>query len=80
MADIAIIYAPWNGNAEEMANDIGQPGVLVRQWRNRGFIRPIYWSRIIDEAAKRGFVLTAADFPDNEDTSALTALVQQAAA
>lgn len=51
-----------------MAADIGQLGVTVRQWRNRGKIDQKYWPAIIREAAKRGFALTPADFlPELED-------------
>ncbi len=58
MSKLDPLYEPWNGNAEAMAADIGEPGVKVRQWRNREFIPQEYWQRIMDEAAaKRGKVL-----------------------
>jgi len=57
MSHLAPIYAVWDHNAEAMASDIGEPGVKVRQWRNRGNIPPIYWQRIIDAAAKKGATL-----------------------
>lgn len=71
MSHLKPIYAVWDHNAEAMASDIGEPGVKVRQWRNRGNIPPIYWQRIIDAAAKKGvtlklsqFLPCAADRPD----------------
>lgn len=71
MSHLTPIYAVWDHNAEAMASDIGEPGVKVRQWRNRGNIPPIYWQRIIDAAAKKGWTLKlpqflpgAADRPD----------------
>lgn len=35
MSHLDPIYAAWDHNAEAMASDIGEPGVKVRQWRNR---------------------------------------------
>lgn len=57
MSHLKPIYDAWDGNAEAMATDIGEQGVTVRQWRNRGNIPPQYWPRIIAEAAKRGRAL-----------------------
>lgn len=62
MSHLAPIYAVWDHNAEAMAFDIGEPGVKVRQWRNRGNIPPIYWQRIIDAAAKKGSALKLSQF------------------
>lgn len=57
------IYAPWGGNAEAMATDIGEPGVKVRQWRNRGRIPTRYWPKIIEKALEcRGVELTLEQF------------------
>lgn len=64
MADLANVYAPWAGNAEALATDIGERGVTVRQWRNRGSIHHRYWPKIIAAAAARGFALKADDFLD----------------
>lgn len=50
MSHLKPVYAIWDHNAEAMASDIGEPGVKVRQWRNRGNIPPAYWQRIIDAA------------------------------
>lgn len=52
-----------------MAADIGEQGVTVRQWRNRGNIPAQYWPRIIAEAAKRGVTLEWQQFmpPTDED-------------
>jgi hypothetical protein len=57
MSHLAPIYAAWDDNAEALAADIGEPGVKVRQWRNRNNIPSDYWPRIIEAAAKRGWVL-----------------------
>lgn len=62
MSHLTLIYAVWDHNAEAMASDIGEPGVKVRQWRNRGNIPPIYWQRIIDAAAKKGSALKLSQF------------------
>lgn len=46
-----------------MATDIGESGVTVRQWRNRGNIPPRYWPKIITEAKdKKGANLDLAQF------------------
>ncbi|HEY8604697.1 hypothetical protein [Tsuneonella suprasediminis] len=52
MSHLKPIYAVWDHNAEAMASDIGEPGVKVRQWRNRGNIPATYWQRIIDAALR----------------------------
>lgn len=71
MSKLAPIYAPWKGNAELMAADIGELGVTVRQWRNRGNIPPRYWPKIIDAARGRGGKLDWRDFlPDQQDAAA----------
>lgn len=57
MSHLTPIYAVWQGNAEAMAADIGESGVTVRQWRNRGNIPPKYWPRIIEAAAGKGAAL-----------------------
>ena len=57
MSHLKPIYAAWDHNAEAMATDIGEQGVTVRQWRNRGNIPPQYWPAIIEAAAKRGKAL-----------------------
>jgi hypothetical protein len=62
MSHLAPIYAAWDGNAEAMASDIGQQGVTVRQWRNRGKIPQEHWRAIIDAAARRGKSLTLEQF------------------
>jgi hypothetical protein len=60
------IYAPWKGNASEMARDIEEDAVLTNQWRFRGRIPERYWEKIIVKAASRGFVLTHRDFINPE--------------
>ena len=57
MSHLKPIYEVWDGNAEAMAADIGESGVTVRQWRNRGNIPPHYWPRIISEAKRKGVKL-----------------------
>src|SRR3546814_12305423 len=53
MSHLTPIFAVWDHNAEAMAAAIGEPGVKVRQWRNRGNIPSRYWPRIIAEAKKK---------------------------
>ena len=62
MSHLKPIYAVWDHNAEAMALDIGEPGVKVRQWRNRGNIPPIYWQRIVEAAALKGIALKLSQF------------------
>jgi hypothetical protein len=62
MSHLEPIYAVWNANAEAMASDIGELGVTVRQWRNRGNIPSRYWPKIIEAAQGRGAKLTLAHF------------------
>lgn len=68
MSHLTPIYDVWEGNAEALAADIGESGVTVRQWRNRGNIPPKYWQRIIDEALKKGAALDWVQFmaPDQD--------------
>lgn len=62
MSHLNPIYAIWNGNAEALAADIGELGVTVRQWRNRGNIPAKYWPRIIAAAQAKGVKLPLAQF------------------
>jgi hypothetical protein len=39
--------------AESLAREIGEKGVTVRQWRNRGSIPSRYWPKIIAAADRR---------------------------
>jgi len=57
MSNLAPIYEPWAGNAEQMASDIDENAITVRQWRHRGSIPPKYWRKIIAAAANRGAVI-----------------------
>lgn len=57
MSHLKPIYSVWEDNAEALAADIGELGVTVRQWRNRGNIPPQYWTKIIEAAALRGKLL-----------------------
>jgi hypothetical protein len=67
MSHLKSIYAVWDDNAEALAADIGELGVTVRQWRNRGNIPPQYWTKIIEAAALKGKLLSWQQFvaPDN---------------
>lgn len=62
MSHLEPIYAAWDNNAEAMAADIGELGVTVRQWRNRGKIPLEYWHKIIAAAAQRGVTLELQQF------------------
>lgn len=62
MSHLDPIYAIWNGNAEALATDIGELGVTVRQWRNRGNIPPKYWPKIIAAAKAKGADLALSQF------------------
>jgi hypothetical protein len=62
MSHLKPIYAVWDDNAEALASDIGELGVTVRQWRNRGNIPPEYWNRIISAAARKGSSLELHQF------------------
>ena len=68
MSHLKPIYDVWSGNAEALAADIGETGVKVRQWRNRGNIPPQYWQKIIVAAAAKGIPLQWTDFvaPERE--------------
>ena len=57
MSHLKPIYDVWSGNAEALAADIGEQGVTVRQWRNRGSIPSRYWPKIIEAAAAKGVAL-----------------------
>lgn len=61
MSHLKPIYDIWE-TAEDMAEDIGELGVTVRQWRNRGSIPPRYWQPITEAAARKGKTLSANDF------------------
>lgn len=62
MSHLTHIYDVWNGNAELLAADIGESGVTVRQWRNRGSIPPKYWLRIKEAAEARGKTIDIQSF------------------
>jgi hypothetical protein len=63
MSHLDKIFDVWAGNAESMAADIGESGVTVRQWRNRGSIHSDHWPKIITAAwDKRGTLLRLEDF------------------
>lgn len=79
MTDLAKIYEPWGGNAEAMASEIGVLGVTARQWRQRGFIPPVYWDAIIEAAAKRGQPVSVSDFPKDANLEAFSRLLERAA-
>lgn len=73
MSHLSPIYAVWDHNAEMLASDINEPGVKVRQWRNRNNIPPAYWQRIIAAAERRGVALDHVQFirPASEDDAML---------
>ncbi len=73
MSDLTSIYAVWGHNAELMAADIGERGVTVRQWRNRGNIPPAYWRKIITAARKRGGKIPLSAFLPQTDAKAAAA-------
>ena len=69
MSHLNPMYAVWDNNAEAMASDIGELGVTVRQWRNRGNIPPQYWAKIIEAAALKGVLLEWRQFVPPSDAS-----------
>jgi hypothetical protein len=74
MSHLKPIYAVWNDNAEALAADIGELGVTVRQWRNRGNIPSQYWPKIIQAAALKGQLLEWTQFvPPGEQTEEVAA-------
>lgn len=78
MKDLAQIYALWE-TMQVMADEIGVPGVTVRQWRRRGFIPPVYWAAIIEAASQRGAQLSHSDFPKDKNLSAFASFFECAA-
>jgi hypothetical protein len=70
MSHLSPIYAVWEHNAEALAHDIGESGVTVRQWRNRGNIPPRYWPKIIEAADRKGATLEWTQFVPAEDEAA----------
>lgn len=75
MANIDLIYSAWD-SAEGMATDLGEKGVTVRQWRNRGSIPPEHWANIIDKAAARGVILTVEDFGPKAEVLAVAKAIE----
>jgi len=67
MSHLTSIFAVWDGNAEALAEDIGESGVMVRQWRSRNSIPPRYWIRIMERARRRGARLKWTDFLHPDD-------------
>lgn len=63
------IYAPWEGNASAMADDIDELPVTTNQWRYRGRIPDRYWPKIISAAAEKGHTLTLAMFIKPEEAA-----------
>ena len=54
MDSFAAIVGLWP-TAEQLAADLGVPGVTVRQWRNRDSIPANRWAEVANAAAARGF-------------------------
>lgn len=75
MANIAKIYAAWK-SAEDMAADLGEKGVTVRQWKNRESIPPEYWPTIIERAADKGVLLAVEDFGPNPQVLAVAKAIE----
>lgn len=73
MSHLNKIFAVWDDNAEALASDIGEKGVTVRQWRNRGDIPSrAAQLKIIRAAYERcGTVLSLEDFLSPEERRAL---------
>jgi|TARA_Y100001963_G_C6581020_1_gene353414 hypothetical protein len=70
MSHLKPIYQVWDHNAEALAADIGEQGVTVRQWRNRGNIPSRYWPKIIKAASVRGKLLEWRQFVAPEEDAA----------
>jgi hypothetical protein len=75
-ANFERLYEAWGGNAELMASEIGQQGVTVRQWRNRGSIPAEYWPKIIERAAGRGVLLSIDDFGPSAEVLAVARAIE----
>lgn len=69
MSHLKPIYAVWEDNAEALASDIGELGVTVRQWRNRGNIPAQYWTKIIEAAALKGKLIEWRQFVPPTDSA-----------
>jgi hypothetical protein len=54
MHDFRAVISLWKP-VENLADDIGQKGGTVRQWRLRNFIPPEHWSDVVAAARLRGF-------------------------
>lgn len=54
MKTIRDVIDRWE-SAEVLAGELGQKGVTVRAWRNRGAIPPRYWLNLVEAARRRGF-------------------------
>lgn len=69
MSHLNPIFAVWDDNAEALAADIGEKGVTVRQWRNRGDIPSRAAQLKIIRAAfdKNGTVFRLEDFLSPEE-------------
>jgi hypothetical protein len=73
MSHLNTIFAVWDDNAEALAADIGEKGVTVRQWRNRGDIPSRSAQLKIIRAAfeKDGTVLRLEDFLSPDERRSL---------
>lgn len=71
MTHLTPIFAVWDHNAEAMAKDIGETGVVVRLWRHRNSIPAKHWPKIISAAADRGEKLTMEQFLPPADPPAV---------
>jgi hypothetical protein len=76
MANMERIYSAWGGNAEDMASDLGEKGVTVRQWRNRNSIPPERWPLIIEKSAAKGVLLAVDDFGPSPEVLAVARAIE----
>jgi hypothetical protein len=80
MSHLNTIFAVWDDNAEALAADIGEKGVTVRQWRNRGDIPSRAAQLKIIRAAfdKNGTVLRLEDFLSLDERRSLPCAIMPA--
>lgn len=60
MEDLKAVFAIW-GTQTKLAEELGLPFQTVAKWHQRGRIPQEAWGRLIECAARREVLITAAD-------------------